>query len=848
MFELAPQQISIDVLLEKYAKGDEQTREEIYRRVAKGVAAVEKTKKKREEWEAKFYQNMLDGAIGAGRIMAAAGTDIKSTLLNCYVTPVGDCIQGKDSDGYPGIYEALRESAETMRRGGGVGYDFSRIRPKNAFVKGTHSFASGPCSYMDVFDASCKTVESAGGRRGAQLSALRIDHPDVLEYITAKRTPGRWNNFNISVFVSDRFMEAKNKDIPWQLVHKAEPTQALKEAGAFQREDGLWVYQTINAKELWDIIMKSNYDFAEPGILFADNINNDNNLRYVEVIEATNPCAEEPLPPYGCCDLGPVILPRFVKQPFTEQASFDFDAFANTVQIQVRFLDNVLDATYWPLPQQKAESDSKRRIGVGFTGLGNMLAMLNLPYNSPEALSMGGTIMRVMRDNAYLASIELAKEKGRFPLLDTDKYLEEGTCASRLPDDIKDQIRQHGIRNSHLLSIAPTGTISLAFADNASNGIEPPYSLAYTRKKRNQDGSFSFYDVIDHGLRVYLTTIDSNKAEKLLRAICEYKTEFEYQGQILKVKEQLPKSIITALELTTQEHMAMLGAVQPYNDTSISKTVNVPEDYPFEDFKTIYDKAHAMKLKGISTYRPNSILGSVLSVGTEKKEEPKADKVAEAKTDFLNQKHIQRPKGRLRAESDEIEYMGPNGKESAYLILSYVQETQDVDNQIVTLYRPMEVFVEASPDSVPGEYIKAYGVSLSYLARTGLDVFCKALRKYRTIKSDLGKVRYGWYLKPDGTKVPRYHESVPACMAYAIQKMLQDAGIIDDQGYPYSVAQLMKHQAAEATEPPKAEEELVTVTNQIVPGKTCRECGAAAVIKKDGCSWCGACGALGECG
>jgi ribonucleoside-diphosphate reductase alpha chain len=350
------QPISQDVLAEKYLKPGESGVEDIYRRVARALASVE-TEGLRAEWEQKFLSNLHAGAIGAGRIMSAAGTDIQATLINCFVQPVGDAIQGVDAEGYPGIYEALREAAETMRRGGGVGYDFSRIRPKGAEVKGTHSMASGPCSYINVFDQSCSTVESAGARRGAQMGVLRIDHPDVMEFITAKRTPGRWNNFNVSVGVTDAFMEALGSDQPWDLVHTARPGAKLLDKGAYQRADGMWVYQTLAASELWDTIMKSAYDFAEPGILFLDQIGQDNNLRYCETISATNPCGEQPLPPYGCCDLGPVILTRFVRHPFGFGGVpvFDFDAFEQVVATQVRALDNVLDVTFWPLPHRHGQ-------------------------------------------------------------------------------------------------------------------------------------------------------------------------------------------------------------------------------------------------------------------------------------------------------------------------------------------------------------------------------------------------------------------------------------------------------------------------------------------------------------
>jgi len=475
---LPPQPISLDVLREKYLKPGESGLEALYQRVARALASVE-APELRARYEKLFLANLHAGAIGAGRIMSAAGTDIQATLINCFVQPVGDCIQGVDEDGYPGIYEALREAAETMRRGGGVGYDFSRIRPRGAEVRATASLASGPCSYMNVFDQSCSTVESAGARRGAQMGVLRIDHPDVREFITAKRTPGRWNNFNVSVAVTDAFMQAVEQDQPWELVHRARPSAALIAQGAYQRADGLWAYTRLPARTLWDSIMQSAYDFAEPGILFLDQIQRDNNLRYCETIEATNPCGEQPLPPYGCCDLGP-IHPAALRAPvsfgFDGVPAFDFAAFEKAVALQVRALDNVLDLTWWPLPQQRAEAMAKRRIGVGFTGLGNTLSMLCLRYDAPEGREMAQRIATHMRDAAYAASVELAREKGAFPKFDVTGYLAEGTFASRLPAELQQAIRTHGIRNSHLLSIAPTGTVSLAFADNASNGIEPAFS------------------------------------------------------------------------------------------------------------------------------------------------------------------------------------------------------------------------------------------------------------------------------------------------------------------------------------------------------------------------------------
>ncbi len=583
---LAPQQISEEVLIEKYGKGSEKTILDVNQRVARALAGVE-APEQQKQWEAKFLQALQNGFLPAGRIQSAAGTTLSATLINCFVQPVGDSIAHVE-DGHPGIYTALTEAAETMRRGGGVGYDFSRIRPRGAWVGSTQSSASGPVSYMRVFDRSCETVESAGARRGAQMGVLRCDHPDIEEFIHAKDA-GDLKNFNISVGVSDAFMAAVQQDGEFALVHRAEPGMAQKAAGAYQETGtGLWIYRKLAARELWDQIMRSTYDHAEPGVLFLDHINRDNNLSYCETIASTNPCAEQPLPPYGCCCLGSIDLTRFINDPFEEGAHFDQAAFAEVARVATRMLDNVLDATVWPLPQQQQEARSKRRIGLGFTGLGDALIMLNLRYDTVQARDMARQISELMRDTAYDASVELARERGAFPLFNADLYLSGQNFASRLSAGLKERVRSHGLRNSHLLSIAPTGTISLAFADNASNGIEPAFSWTYTRKKRMVDGSFKEYAVEDHAWRLYRHLYGENAA--------------------------LTPAFVTALEMSAQAHEAMVAAVAPFIDTAISKTVNVPADYPYAEFQHLYMEAWQSGLKGLATYRPNSILGSVLSV------------------------------------------------------------------------------------------------------------------------------------------------------------------------------------------------------------------------------------------
>ncbi len=797
---LTEQPISLDVLLEKYAKAGEQTADEIFRRVAKGLVQKENAAI-RDEMETLFLQNMRQGAIGAGRIMSSAGTGIQSTLINCFVQPVGDCIQGLDANGYPGIYEALKQAAETMRRGGGVGYDFSKIRPKGAEVKGTASIASGPCSYINVFDQSCSTVESAGSRRGAQMGVLRIDHPDIKEFIAAKRTPGRWNNFNVSVGLTDEFMKTLEDNGDWALVHMAAPSAQLIAAGAHQEADGSWVYQTCRASEIWDLIMRSAYDYAEPGVLFLNNINQDNNLNYCESIAATNPCGEQPLPAYGCCDLGPIILPRFVLNPFGFHAppAFDFEAFAKVVKVQVRMLDNVLDVTFWPLPEQEREAQEKRRIGIGFTGLGDALVMLRLAYNSAEGRQMAAQIAKVMRDCAYSASVQLAKEKGSFPKLDIERYLSEGNFTSRLSDELRSAIREHGIRNSHLLSIAPTGTVSLAFADNASNGIEPAFSWVYRRKKREPDGHTSEYSVEDHAWRMYR----------------------EMGGNV----GELPSYFVSAMEMSAGDHIAMMQAVQPYIDTAISKTINVATDYDFEDFKGLYLHAWRANLKGLAVYRANSILGSVLELESDASAARLHASQGAASWDPMKTIIESRPKGMLPAVAEKIEYWTQEGHKTLYLIVSFMTIAHPKGEDEVE--RAIEFFMPVGQNGESQQWITASMRLLSLAARGGF--LERALSDMRKVAWDRGAVRLGTFEKVDGARAPMWHDSEVAAIAFAIQNIIgRRNGDLSNN----SSQTLSKGSSAPA----------------VMGGKKCFECGAHAVIKKDGCEFCTQCGQTGSCG
>jgi len=534
-------------------------------RIAKQLAEVEEDS---EHWAAQFYSALEDFKyLPAGRITAGSGTGRDVTLFNCFV-------MGTVPDSMAGIFEMLKEAALTMQQGGGIGYDFSTIRPKGALVKGVAADASGPLTFMDCWDSMCRTVMSAGSRRGAMMATMRCDHPDILDFIHAKHDSARLRMFNMSVLITDGFMAAVEDDEMWDLVFKGE------------------YYHSIKARDLWDAIMRSTYDSAEPGVIFIDRINNANNLRYCEEIASTNPCGEQPLPPYGACLLGSINMSRLITDPFTDQASLNWPELERLVALAVRMMDNVVDASNFPLPQQEAEAKSKRRIGLGVTGLADALAMCQARYGSPKSIALVDSWMQQIDELAYNASVDLAVEKGPFPLFNAQELLDEGTHASTLVPETRYRILEHGLRNALLTSVAPTGTISL-YAGNVSSGIEPIFAHAYTRKVIADDGSHFEEEVVDY-------------------AVAQFRKQFP--------GEPLPDYFATAQGLDPMDHVQVQAAAQRHVDSSISKTVNCPEDISFEDFCDVYWQAWEAGCKGCTTYRPNEITGSILTVSEDKPE------------------------------------------------------------------------------------------------------------------------------------------------------------------------------------------------------------------------------------
>ena len=541
----------------------EQTVQDTWHRIAKALSEVETEPKK---WETIFYNALTDFKfLPAGRITAGSGTKRNVTLFNCFV-------MGVIPDSMSGIFDMLKEAALTMQQGGGIGYDFSTIRPKGSLVKGIAADASGPVSFMDVWDSMCRTIMSAGSRRGAMMATMRCDHPDIEEFIAAKSDSQKLRMFNLSVLVTDAFMDAVKKGEDWKLIYNNK------------------VYSVIKAADLWDQIMRATYNFAEPGVIFIDRINATNNLSYCETITATNPCGEQPLPPYGACLLGSINLAKLVEHPFDKNAYLDVSQLEDLVSTAVRMMDNVIEVSQFPLEAQKLEAKNKRRIGLGVTGLADALLMVGLRYGSDEAVKKTEKWMKTIARSAYKASINLAEEKGAFPLFDPEKFIVSGKMI-QMDEDVKQAVHKFGIRNALLTSIAPTGTISL-YAGNVSSGIEPVFAYSYKRKVLQNDGSHVEEEVVDYAVQLWRDKFGD---------------------------APLPDFFVSAQNLTPADHVKMQAAAQKWVDSSISKTINCPEDISFDDFKEVYIQAYDTGCKGCTTYRPNEVTGSVLSAASEEK-------------------------------------------------------------------------------------------------------------------------------------------------------------------------------------------------------------------------------------
>ncbi len=621
----------------------DKTMEETWRRVAKALA-VDETEPSR--WEAVF----LDALTGfqflpAGRILAGAGVGRSVTLFNCFV-------MGVIEDDLGAIFTHLREAALTMQQGGGIGYDFSTLRPKGAPVMGVGADASGPVSFMDVWDAMCRTIMSAGARRGAMMATLRCDHPDIEDFIEAKRESGRLRMFNLSVLVSDAFMAAVEADQPWPLVFQ----------GA--------VFRTVQARDLWDRIMRATYDYAEPGVIFIDRINELNNLQHIESISATNPCGEQPLPPYGACLLGSINLASLVRAPFEEAAQLDLARLKSLVRTAVRMMDNVVDVSRFPLPEQRHEAQSKRRIGLGVTGLADALILCRVRYGSQQAVALTERWLSIVQNEAYRVSAELAEEKGAFALFDRDAYL-AAPMVRALDPEVRALIARNGVRNALLTSIAPTGTISL-LADNISSGIEPVFSYTYERQVLMPDGARRTEEVSDHAYRLFRARFGADAP--------------------------LPDYFVTAQSLTPSDHVVMQAAAQRFVDSSISKTINCPEDLPFTAFKDVYRQAYALGCKGCTTYRPNAVTGAILSVRKDEEStgEPLSHQQAPKRADSAAVAHsmmkpLDRPES-LPGETYKVRW--PDSDHALYITINDIIDGDagagDGDQR-----RPFEVFINS---------------------------------------------------------------------------------------------------------------------------------------------------------
>lgn len=738
------------------------TVEDTWWRIARALAEPEGgSAAEQDGYAGDFYSALEDYKyLPAGRITAGAGTGRQVTLFNCYV-------MGTIPDSMDGIFSMLREAALTMQQGGGIGYDFSTIRPKGAEVKGVAADASGPLSFMDVWDAMCRTIMSAGERRGAMMATMRCDHPDIEDFIEAKRDAAKLRMFNLSVLVTDEFMEAVRTGSEWRL--------------HFENRKGVTLLEkTVNARELWNKIIRTTYDVAEPGVIFIDRINQLNNLGYCETISATNPCGEQPLPPYGACLLGSINLSRLVNGAFTTSAELDMDQLDRLVATAVRMMDNVVDVSLFPVPQQLAEAKAKRRIGLGVTGLADALAMCRIKYGSPEAVAMVSEWMEAIALAAYSASIDLAKEKGAFPLFDAEGFLRKGSfAAERLPIEMQDDIRKYGIRNALLTSIAPTGTISL-YAGNVSSGIEPIFAYGYTRKVLQADGSKVEEEVVDYAVALYREL---------------------YPGT------ELPDYFVTAQELQPKHHLFMQAAAQQWVDSSISKTINVPEDISFEDFRDVYEEAYETGCKGCTTYRPNDVTGSVLEV-----KKPEVTKEP-GKDTRISEYPDGRPKV-LTGETYKLKW--PNEPHAFYITF-----TDQVDMSKGTK-RPFEIFIN-SKNVDHFQWTVALTRMISAVFRRGGNVSFVA-NELREVFDPKGGAFMG------GKYVP----SLLAAIGGIVAEHMEAIGYGDFKGIVVADQEpsVIGLGGTEAIMPPK---------------HSCKDCGSYNLKKEGGCEVCKDCGSS-KCG
>ncbi len=719
-------------------------------RVAKALAAREIESR---YWEHQFIRALQDYKfIPAGRILAGAGTERQVTLHNCFV-------MGTIEDDMGSIFAHLREAALTMQQGGGIGYDFSTLRPKGAPVKGVGADASGPLSFMEVWDSMCRTIMSAGARRGAMMATLRCDHPDIEEFITAKQTQGRLTMFNLSILATDEFMAAVKNSDKWP----------LQFAGK--------IYRTIDARELWDKIMRATYDYAEPGVIFIDRVNARNNLYYCEKIAATNPCGEQPLPPYGTCLLGSVNLARFVQDPFTPSACLDVKELSEVIPVAVRMLDNVIEASNYPLAEQRREAEQKRRIGLGITGLADALAMCGLRYGSPEAVTETRNWMGVFRSAAYGASVDLASEKGPFPLFDREKYL-AGETIRDLPQSLRKRISEHGIRNALVTSIAPTGTISL-MADNVSSGLEPIFSFEYSRNVLLADGRRSTEKVSDYAYRVYRD---------------------QFGGEA-----PLPGYFVDAQTLQPDEHLAMQATVQDYVDSSISKTINVPENFSFAGFSDIYMKAYDMGCKGCTTYRPSPVRGAVLEVNA-----PRTTSIQES---VENDAPIARPET-LPGRTYKLRW-----PESDHAIYITVNDIIGNDEAGKSVRRPFEVFIN-SKNMEHYAWTVALTRMISAVFRRGGDVSFVVEELQAVFDPRGGQWMHG-----------RYVPSLLAAIGDVIEQHMIDTGFLPEGGLRARLGQDVSNVVS-----------LKEAASREGRMRACPKCGNYTVLRQENCDSCTSCG------